>query len=126
MTPKKLNEIDFYPFKKINAKLAMTAHIIYTKLDKRNVATFSKKIINEVIRKKIGFRGILISDDISMKSLKFSTSTNTQKAFQAGCNLVLHCNARMSEMKVVAENSPKLDNFLLKKTLEFYKLVNIK
>ena len=69
---------------------------------------------------------MIISDDISMKSLKFSTLINTQKAFQAGCNLVLHCNARMSEMKVVAENSPKLDNFLLKKTLEFYKLVNIK
>ena len=69
---------------------------------------------------------LIISDDFSLKSLKFSTLTNTQKAFQAGCNLVLHCNARMSEMKVVAENSPKLDNFLLKKTLEFYKLVNIK
>ena len=58
---------------------------------------------------------MIISDDISMKSLKFSILTNTQKAFQAGCNLVLHCNARMSEMKVVAENSPKLDNFFAEK-----------
>jgi beta-N-acetylhexosaminidase len=60
-----------------------------------------------------------------MKALKFTTAINTEKAFKAGCNLVLHCNARMSEMTIVAKNSPKVDSFLLKKTLEFYKLVAI-
>ena len=49
----------------------MTAHILYTKIDSKNVATFSKKIIKEIIRKKIGYKGILMSDDISMKALKY-------------------------------------------------------
>ena len=62
---KELNKIDFYPFKQSDAKLAMTAHILYPKIDKNNVATLSKKIIKDIIRKKIGFNGILISDDIS-------------------------------------------------------------
>ena len=70
------------------------------------------------------FKNIIISDDISMKALKFSITQNTIKAFNAGCNLVLHCNGRLSEMIKVAENSPKLDNFLVKKTLEFYKVVS--
>ena len=69
--PQKLNEIDFYPFKFSKAKFAMTAHILYSNLDKKNVATMSKRIIRDIIRKKIGFKGILISDDISMKALKF-------------------------------------------------------
>ena len=54
----------------------MTAHILYSKIDKKNVATFSKKIISQIIRKKIGFKGILISDDISMKALKYDLVTN--------------------------------------------------
>ena len=59
-----------------------------------------------------------------MKGLKFSLKDNTIKAFSAGCNLVLHCNGRMSEMIKVANNSPKLDSFLMKKTSEFYKLIS--
>ena len=120
-----LKRNDFKVFKNKKSIFAMTAHIIFSKIDPTYTVTHSKKLIN-IIRNEINFKNLIISDDISMKSLKFSTLNNTQKAFQAGCNLVLHCNARMSEMKVVAENSPKLDNFLLKKTLEFYKLVNIK
>ena len=64
-----LDEIDFFPFKNSRSRFAMTAHILYKKLDKFNVATFSKKIIQKIIRKKLGFKGILISDDISMKAL---------------------------------------------------------
>ena len=119
---KYLTNNDFKAFKKKKSIFAMTAHVIYKNIDPHNTATHSKKIIN-IIRKKIGFKNIIISDDISMKALKFSISNNTQKAFTAGCNLVLHCNARMSEMEIVAKNSPKLDNFLLKKTLEFYKII---
>ena len=59
-----------------------------------------------------------------MKGLKFTIEKNTIKAFNAGCNLVLHCNGRMSEMIKVAKNSPKLDSFLMKKTSEFYKLIS--
>ncbi len=114
---------DFYPFKNQKSIFAMTAHIIYQKIDPQNTATHSKKII-KLIRNKINFKDIIISDDISMKALKFSVKISTQKAFKAGCNLVLHCNARMSEMIAVAQNSPILDNFLLKKTQKFYKLIN--
>ena len=59
-----------------------------------------------------------------MRALKFSLKENTIKAFTAGCNLVLHCNGRMSEMIKVAKYSPKLDSFLMKKTSEFYKLIS--
>ena len=70
---------------------AMTAHIIYKRLDKFNVYTFSQKIIKYIIRKKIGFKGILISDDIAMKALKYDLVTNAKKSLLAGCNLVLYC-----------------------------------
>ncbi len=114
---------DFIPFKNQKSLFAMTAHIIYKNIDKNNTATHSKEVIS-IIRKKIKFNNIIITDDISMKALKFSIKKNTTMAFSAGCNLVLHCNAKMNEMIKVAENSPKLDNFLMKKTLEFYKLVS--
>ena len=82
----------------------------------------SSKIIN-LIRKKIRFKNIIMTDDISMKSLKFKIPTNTTLAFKAGCNLVLHCNSNYSEMLQVAKNSPKLSNFLIKKTSEFYNML---
>ena len=75
---KKLEQIDFYPFKLSKAKLAMTAHILYTKIDKSSVATHSNKIIKNIIRKKLNFKGILISDDISMKALKYDLVTNAK------------------------------------------------
>ena len=101
----------------------MTAHIIYENIDPNNTATHSKKIIN-LIRKNIKFKNIIMTDDISMKSLKYSIKINTLKAFSAGCNLVLHCNANYSEMRVVAENSPKVDNFIIKKTSQFYNFLS--
>ena len=111
---------DFFPFKNKDSLFAMTAHIIYKKIDPLNTATHSKKIIN-IIRKKIGFKNVLISDDLSMKSLKYDLITNTIKSFEAGCNLALHCNRNFNEMKVVAENSPLVNNFIIKKTSLFYK-----
>ena len=111
---------DFFPFKNKDSLFAMTAHIIYKKIDPLNTATHSKKIIN-IIRKKIGFKNVLISDDLSMKSLKYDLSTNTIKSFEAGCNLALHCNGNFNEMRVVAENSPLVNNFIIKKTSLFYK-----
>ena len=111
---------DFFPFKNKDSLFAMTAHIIYKKIDPLNTATHSKKIIN-IIRKKIGFKNVLISDDLSMKSLKYDLITNTIKSFEAGCNLALHCNGNLKEMKVVAENSPLVNNFIIKKTSLFYK-----
>ena len=69
----------------------------------------------------IKFKNLLISDDLSMKSLKYSISENTLKAFDAGCNLALHCNGNLKEMTIVAKNSPKVNSFIIKKTSEFYK-----
>jgi len=97
----------------------MTAHIIYKDIDSLNTATHSKKII-QIIRKNIKFNKILISDDISMKGLKYSIKKNTLKAFEAGCNLVLHCNGNFKEMCIVAKNSPNLSKFIIKKTSQFY------
>jgi len=117
-----LNKIDFFPFKKQNAFLAMTAHIVYTSIDKKNTATHSKKIIN-IIRKKIGFKNLIMSDDISMKALKYSISKNTTQAFKAGCNLVLHCNGKYKEMLIVAKNAPLLSNFVIKKTSQLMNII---
>jgi len=114
---------DFSTFKKKNSFFAMTAHIIYSDIDKVNTATHSNLII-QLIRKNIKFKNILISDDISMKSLKYSIKENTLRAFSAGCNLVLHCNGNYAEMLDVANNSPLIDNFIIKKTSQFYDILS--
>ena len=114
---------DFSAFKKKSTLFAMTAHIIYTNIDKTNTATHSKKII-QLIRDNIKFKNILISDDISMKSLKSSIKVNTSRAFNAGCDLVLHCNGNIKEMSDVAINSPLISKFIIKKTSQFYKIIS--
>ena len=65
-----------------------------------------------------------MSDDISMKSLKSSVKENTIRAFNAGCDLVLHCNANYKEMNEVAINSPLISRFIIKKTSQFYKIIS--
>ena len=114
---------DFYSFKNKKSLFAMTAHVIFKKIDSKNTVTHSKKMIN-LIRNRIGFKNILISDDLSMKSLKGDINENTIKAFKAGCNLVLHCNANLKEMKIVAKNSPLISNYIIKKTSQFYKIIS--
>ena len=120
---KHLKKYDFSTFKKKNCFFAMTGHVIYKNLDQLNTATHSKKVIR-YIRNYIGFKNILISDDLSMKSLKNDMENNTIKAFEAGCNLALHCNGKLNEMKIVAENSPLISNFISKKTSQFYKILS--
>ena len=90
---KHLKKYDFSAFKKKNCFFAMTGHVIYKNLDQFNTATHSKKVIS-YIRNNIGFKNILISDDLSMKSLKNNMKYNTIKAFEAGCNIALHCNGK--------------------------------
>ncbi len=120
---KNLNSTDFLPFKSNSSAFAMTAHILYTKLDKNNVATFSKKIILNIIRKKIGFKGILISDDISMKALKYDLITNAKKSLIAGCNIVLYCGGNYKDSYKLIKELPFIDKFTAKKTSEFYKFL---
>ena len=114
---------DFITFKNKKTFFAMTAHIVFSEVDKENTVTHSKKMIN-LIRKKIGFKNILISDDLSMKSLKGSIKENTIKTFKAGCNLALHCNGNLDEMQIVGKNSPLIDKFTCKKTSQFYKFLS--
>ena len=114
---------DFVPFKKKKSFFAMTAHIIFNKIDDKNTVTHSKRMIR-LIRNKIGFKNIIISDDLSMKSLKGSLKENTIKTFNSGCNLALHCNGNFKEMEIVGKNSPQIDKFILKKTSQFYKILS--
>ena len=118
-----LNTIDFYPFKSTYSKLGMTAHILYSKIDSKNVSTFSKKIIQEIIRKKIGFQGILMSDDISMRALKYDLITNAKKSLSAGCNLVLYCAGNIKDNFKLIKSVPYVDQFTAKKTSEIYKIL---
>ena len=123
LSKNELNKNDFYPFKNNVASLAMTAHILYKKIDNKNVATFSKKIIKEIIRKRIGYKGIIMSDDISMKALNYDLVTNAKKSLEAGCNLVLYCAGNIKDNFKLIKSVPYIDNFTLKKTSEIYKIL---
>lgn len=114
---------DFKPFKGSKSFFAMTAHAIYSSFDSKYTATHSKILINKVIRKYINFKGIIISDDISMKSLKYRLEENATKSLSAGCNLVLHCNAKLGEMNRLVKVIPTIDKFTKKKTSLFYKFL---
>ena len=113
---------DFKAFKNKNSFFAMTGHLIFNQIDKVNTVTHSRKMIN-IIRKKIGFKNLLISDDLSMKSLKKGLKINTIDTFKAGCNLALHCNGKLKEMEIVGKNSPLVSKFIIKKTSQFYNIL---
>ena len=94
---------DFPPFHQLrHAPWAMTAHVVYTALDAKAPATTSAKVISQVIRGVIGFDGVLISDDLSMKALGGSFQDRTTGSLDAGCDVVLHCNGDMVEMQAIA------------------------
>jgi beta-N-acetylhexosaminidase len=98
-----LEAVDFPPFAAFaDAPMAMTAHVVYTAYDRDNPATLSRKVITQVIRKLIGFDGLLMSDDLSMKALTGSMTEKITRALAAGCDLVLHCNGNLDEMREVA------------------------
>ena len=83
----------------------MTAHVIYTAIDDKLPATHSKKVV-KVIRDEIGFDGLLLTDDLSMKALSGSYAERVHQSINAGCDVVLHCNGKMAEKAEVAENTP--------------------
>jgi beta-N-acetylhexosaminidase len=98
-----LQKADFKVFQNLkDLPWAMTAHILYTAIDDQQPATLSKKVI-DYIRNDIGFGGVLISDDLSMKALKGSFAGRTSAALDAGCDVILHCNGDMLEMEAVSE-----------------------
>ena len=99
-----LERVDFLPFVAFaDCPMAMTAHVIYEALDKDYPATLSRKIIKNVVRKLIGFEGLLITDDLSMKALQGTLPEKADMALAAGCDMLLHCNGMMSQMEEVAE-----------------------
>jgi beta-N-acetylhexosaminidase len=104
-----LEATDFAAFRPLaGLPLGMTAHVVFTALDPVAPATTSATIVREVIRDSIGFRGLLMSDDISMGALSGSLGERTRAAIAAGCDMVLHCNGKMPEMLEVAAAAPLL------------------
>ena len=118
-----LQKIDFKPFKYCKSQLAMTAHVIYSKFDALYTVTHSEILIKQVIRKHIGFKGLLISDDISMKALRYGLLGNATRALKAGCNLIMHCNGNIKEMRKLVKILPTIDKFTQKKTSHFSKFL---
>lgn len=105
-----LQKSDFIPFKALSfLPLGMTAHILYTAIDAKNTATISHKVI-DFIRKEIGFDGLLMSDDISMKALDGTFDELTKKSIDAGCDIVLHCNGKMEEMQAISRVLPPIND----------------
>jgi len=104
-----LDARDFAPFRVLSdMPMAMTAHVIYTAVDRKRPATTSKKAIRKVIRGAIGFDGLLMSDDLSMKALSGDFAERARASLAAGCDVVLHCNGDMAEMKAVVAGSGPL------------------
>ena len=97
-----LANTDFAPFRALaTMPWAMTAHIVYSAIDPRAPATLSPRVVAEVIRGKIGFDGVLVSDDLSMRALGGGLGERTRRALDAGCDLALHCNGDPDEMQEV-------------------------
>ena len=101
---------DFAPFVALaHMPWAMTAHVVYTQIDAANPATTSAKVI-DVIRRKIGFTGVLLTDDLSMQALSGDMKQRVIGALAAGCDIVLHCNGKMDEMVAIAANCSGLSD----------------
>ena len=104
-----LEATDFAAFRPLaGLPLGMTAHVVFTAIDPIAPATTSVTMIQDVIRDVIGFQGLLMSDDISMGALSGSLAERTRAALAAGCDVVLHCNGRLDEMREVAAETPLL------------------
>ncbi|MBX7145897.1 MAG: beta-N-acetylhexosaminidase [Alphaproteobacteria bacterium] len=104
-----LKKYDFRPFKILQeVPWAMTGHLMFEALDQNEPVTTSKIIIQKIIREYIGFQGLLLSDDLSMKALSGSFEEKTKKSIEAGCDIILHCNGNMDEMKAIMNECPLL------------------
>ena len=109
-TPRdELERTDFAAFQPLaDLPMAMTAHVVFSALDPAHPATTSATIIRQVIRGVIGFQGLLMSDDVSMNALAGTIAERTRAIVNAGCDMVLHCNGKLDEMRDVARETPEL------------------
>ena len=104
-----LSSTDFAPFKQLaDMPAAMSAHVVFTDIDAERPASTSEIVTREVIRGEIGFDGLLMSDDLSMKALSGSIRERAEAVIRAGSDMVLHCNGNFAEMIAAAEGSPVL------------------
>jgi beta-N-acetylhexosaminidase len=111
-----LSASDFVTFRSLSdCPMAMTAHVVYDAIDDHRPATTSPKVIRDVIRGEIGFEGVLMSDDLSMKALTGSIRARAKAALFAGCDVVLHCNGGFAEMQDVALEAGPLEGASLKR-----------
>jgi beta-N-acetylhexosaminidase len=111
-----LERTDFAAFRPLaELPMAMTAHVVFSALDPTQPATTSATIIEQVIRGVIGFQGLLMSDDVSMNALAGSIAQRTRAIITAGCDMVLHCNGKLDEMRAVAGETPLLDGVALER-----------
>ncbi len=105
-----LENHDFLPFATLsNAAMAMTGHVIYNAYDPDNAATCSEIMINQIIRGRIGFDGLLMSDDLDMKALSGTLAERAKASLRAGCDVVLQCNGVLDDMRQVAAATHSLD-----------------
>jgi beta-N-acetylhexosaminidase len=111
-----LERTDFAAFQRLaDLPMAMTAHVVFSALDPAHPATTSATIIEQVIRGVIGFQGLLMSDDVSMNALAGSLAERTRAIFAAGCDMVLHCNGKLDEMREVVRETPELSGNALQR-----------
>jgi beta-N-acetylhexosaminidase len=111
--PASLRETDFRPFKALrDSPFAMTAHIVFSAIDSEHPATQSSIVIERIIRGEIGFQGILLSDDLSMKALGGGIVDRATASLDAGCDLALHCNGRFEEIEALLTALPPMDTYL--------------
>ena len=111
-----LERTDFAAFRPLaDLPMAMTAHVVFSALDPAQPATTSATIIRRVIRGVIGFQGLLMSDDVSMNALAGSIAERTRAILTAGCDMVLHCNSKLDEMREVAAETPELSGMALER-----------
>src|SRR6266702_4238565 len=112
-----LSATDFVTFRSLDScPIAMTAHVVYDSIDPQRPATTSPKVIRDVIRGEIGFEGLLMSDDLSMKALDGPLALRAKAALFAGCDLALHCNGDMDEMRDVASEVKSLEGQALRRS----------
>ncbi|SDU12537.1 beta-N-acetylhexosaminidase [Stappia sp. ES.058] len=112
-----LRKLDFVPFRALrDLPLAMTAHVVYTAIDRDACATCSPKVIETIIRGELDYQGCLMSDDVSMRALGGEMQARVRSLFAAGCDLALHCNGDFAEMQAVAAASPELCGAALART----------
>jgi beta-N-acetylhexosaminidase len=109
-----LDRTDFAAFRPLaDLPMAMTAHVVFSAVDPAHPATTSATMIAQVIRGTIGFQGLLMSDDVSMNALAGSIADRTRAIFAAGCDVALHCNGNIDEMRAVAGETPELSGAAL-------------